>query len=205
MILLFLGVSGSGKDTQAELLGKEFGFKVVSTGKLLRDEIARGTPLGKRIDDIVNEGNWVDDEITHELLQAKLKETGNHRVILTGAVREVHQVELLDNTLKKLDQNLARVVLFQLSETEAVRRLSGRRLGSDGKTYHLEFNPPPAGMEVTAREDDQPEAIAHRFKEYNESIRDILEAYRRRGLLVEVNADQSISDVHKELKAKLEL
>jgi adenylate kinase len=182
MIILVLGISGSGKDTQADLLAKDYGFAVVSTGQLVRDEIETGSELGKKMEEIVNNGEWVEDKTVYKLLEKRLEKLHGRDVILTGAVREASQIVLLDEALTNLGDDLDKVILFELSESEAVKRLSGR-----------------------GREDDQPEAIKHRFAEFNESIAPIIAEYQKRGILLKIDAAPSIIEIHQEVVNQLDI
>lgn len=205
MVILFLGISGSGKDTQANLIKQKYGFEVVSTGSLIREEIESGSELGNKIDDIVNDGEWVEDEIVYDLLAKRLDSVDTDDFILTGAVRDIHQVEMLDQALAKIGYVLDKVVLFKLDKATAVERISGRRYDADGNTYHIKYNPAPAGVELETREDDHPEAIENRFDEYEETIAPILKVYRDRGILIELDARPGIEEVEVDVHQHLGL
>lgn len=203
MVLLFLGISGSGKDTQAELIASKFGYQVLSTGGIIREQIEAETPIGQQIHAQVAKGDWVDDEVVYDLLSKKLASVDSDDFILTGAVRDANQVGLLDSALHRVGYNLDKVVFFDLSAQEAERRLSGRRYDNEGNMYHIEFNPPPTGLEVHTREDDKPSAIQHRINEFNQTIEPILQEYEARGVLLRVDASPDIQTIHADLVIKL--
>jgi len=205
MIYLFIGMPGSGKDTQAELLEEKYGFTVISTGDLFRDEIEVDTELGRRITEVVDGGGLVDDEIVYELMGNKLESMDSDKIIMTGVVRRPAQVEMLDEVLVRLGKKLGRVVVFELSEETAIERISGRRQTEDGELYHVKYNPPPEGVELIQREDDKPENVKVRFGHFNKHDQPIIEEYDKRGILIRVDATPSIDDVHQAVVRQLGL
>ena len=200
MILLFIGPSGSGKDTQAELIKEIGNFEIVSTGDLLRKEVASGSELGQEIKKTIDEGKWTPDDIVYGLVTNHIENSGSKNFILTGVVRRESQVELLDNALSKIGEDLDKVLYFDLSEEEAIERLSYRVTDpKTGTIYHEKFKPAPAGLEVIKRDDDKPEAIRSRMQEFKNTVEPIVEKYKTRGILEELNAAESIDDVHKQV------
>lgn len=213
MVLLFIGPSGSGKDTQAERLVQEFDFKRVSTGDLVR-EIADGdSEIQKTLKAAMNEG-FLSDNFIFGLLQIYLTHVNYTDFILSGAVRWRPQIELLDSTLTQINQKLDKVVYFELSDEAAVERLSNRVVCPVCDTnYNLLFEQPKNpgvcdkndGGILVRREDDNPEAIVKRLEDFHEDNKDILDEYERRGLLVKVDASLDIDKLYADLKAKLNL
>lgn len=207
MILLFIGPSGSGKDTQAEILSDKFGFKTISSGDLLRKEVASNSELGKELETTLASGKWVDDKIVFQLVAKELSNTKVENIILTGVVRTESQIELLDEALKKSNKTLDRVVYFQLSDEEAVKRLSGRLVCPvDGSNYHTQFSPPKVtgvcdqcGGNLETRSDDKPEAIKSRLLEFERTVLPILDRYTSRGQLINISAAPDILTIHNQL------
>lgn len=181
MNLLFIGPSGSGKDTQAEVLNKKFSFERISTGDLLR-EISDGQHnIQKIIKRSMNEG-FLADNFVFGLLQTYLSHTTFQNIILSGSVRRLSQVELLDFTLFKLDRKLDKVIHFDISDKEAMLRMSLR-----------------------GRADDNKLSIQNRLNDYHKDNDEIIEEYKKRGILININAEKSIEEVTKELITKLSL
>lgn len=200
MIILFIGPSGSGKDTQAAMLEDQFGFTSISTGQLLRDELSSGSELGEEIKSYINKGKWAPDEIVYKMVENFISKHNSDNFILTGAIRRHSQISLLDNALKEIDQELNMVIHFELSEETAIERLSKRVIDpKTGNIYHKEFNPPPAGVEVIVREDDKPEAIKSRMNEFNSTFKPILEEYKNREILKTMDASKPIDEINKNI------
>ena len=172
MILLFLGTTGSGKDTQAEILAADYGFEVISTGQLMRDEIARGTERGNQFHELMEKGEWLSDEATYQLLHEYLKTHHTQNIIFTGAVRRAGQIQLMDETLASLGQKLDKVLYFEVDDVEVMQRLLKR-----------------------SREDDTEEAIKVRLQSNRDNIQPILEAYRAQGKLVVINASGTVEEI----------
>ncbi len=213
MSLLFIGPSGSGKDTQADVLARDFGYQIVSTGDLLRAEMANKTPLGIEAEKYVNQGRWVPDEIVYEILGNKVKNINTDKVIFTGVVRTPEQVELLDSTLSSSGKVLEKVVYFELSPDEAIKRLSNRWIcPKDNQNYHTIFKPSKVegvcdkcGTKLIQREDDKPEAILKRLEEFKKNNENILEKYKKQNKLLKLDASFSIQEVSNNLLKELNL
>lgn len=211
MVLLFLGTSGSGKDTQAEILVRDYGFIVVSTGTVSREVIATGSELGKRAKEIIDSGKWLPDEMMYDLLAEYLQDKDISKVIFTGAVRRVSQVPLLDDLLQKRSSKLDKVIYFQLSDEEAIRRLSARwYCPKDSSTYDYHHKPPRVhgkcdlcGTELAQRSDDTPEGIIARLNEARVTTGPILDEYEKRGILVRIDASPGIEEVARKVSAVL--
>lgn len=205
MIYLFIGMPGSGKDTQAELLEEKYGFTVISTGMLFREEMEAQTELGNRIAEKMDGGELIDDQSVMDVLKAKLQRLETENIILTGAVRRHAQIDMLDATLAEVGTKLEGVVVFELAEDAAIERISGRRMTPDGQSYHVVYNPPPEGVELIQREDDKPENVKVRFQEFHKHNQPIIDEYDQRGLLIRVDATPLIDEVHQSVVERLGL
>lgn len=207
MILLFVGPAGSGKDTQAEKLAVCCNFEIISTGQLFRDEVEAGTERGKKIDSFINSGQLVPDELAYQVLSEKIQKLENKNIILTGVVRTFPQINLLDETLKNLNTKLDYVVYFKLSDEAAIERISNRVMSlENGKIYHKIFNPPPANLDpkkLIVRDDDKPQAIKVRLNLFHQNYSKILEEYKNRGILIEIDAAKDIEAIANEVKKAL--
>lgn len=202
MILLFIGAPGSGKDTQAQIIAEKDGFEVISSGDLLRAEMKTDSEDAKGIKEYYDQGLWVPDHYVYKLLNKKIQQTSNSKIILTGAVRTANQVDLLDDELEKLGMKLDLVVLFELSEEQAVDRLKNRiRDPKTGEIYNKKFKPAPKGLEVTTRNIDADEqAFRTRFQENRKNNNEIVQKYMERNILKRVDASKSITDITEELE-----
>ena len=198
--LIFLGAPGAGKGTQAQRLVKELGYVQISTGDILRANVKEGTELGKEAKKYMDEGKLVPDELIISMVEEKLKELEGKDIILDGFPRTVKQAEALDNLLKKLNRNLDVAVLFEVSDDEVIRRITGRRIDpKTGKVYHIEFNPPPENIEVIQREDDKEEVIKKRLEVYHSQTAPLINYYEKKGKLVKIDASRNPDEVYKDL------
>jgi adenylate kinase len=210
MVLLFLGPSGSGKDTQANLLVDEFDYERISSGDLVRQISEGENEIQKIIRKSMNKG-FLADNFIFGLLQIYIYNTINENIILSGVVRRVSQIELLDFTLFKDKKRLDKVVYFDLNDDEAIRRMSGRLRCMDCLTnFHTLYNPPKVenicdicGGKLTRREDDAPEAIQKRLDDFHKDNEEILTEYEKRGILIKLDASKGIIDIYEELKKRL--
>jgi adenylate kinase len=214
MRIILLGAPGSGKGTQSQRLAQRHGIPQISTGDLLRDAIARGTPLGLRAKPIVASGALVADDIVLGMIRERLGQADAQRgFILDGFPRNLAQAGALAQLLQQLGQPLDSVVLMEVDPAELVRRISGRRTCQDcGRVFNV-FTSPPATGETCAktgsehrlfqRDDDKEETVAHRLKVYDEKTRPLIDFYREQGLLRTINAEGELDDVSARLGAAL--
>ena len=219
MRIVLLGAPGSGKGTQAQRLCKERGMPQVSTGDLLRAAVAAGTPLGEKARAAMDAGGLVDDAIVLGIIAERLGASDVARgFVLDGFPRNLEQARELEAMLAKLGQPLEAVVLMDVDRAELVRRISGRRTC---QVCGRVFNVTTAGDSDAANEncpkmmhgakphrlyqrpDDNEETVAARLKVYEEKTRPLVEFYRGRGLLREINAEGSVREVAKRLDAAL--
>ncbi|MFH2063407.1 MAG: adenylate kinase [bacterium] len=205
--IVMLGIQGSGKGTQAELLSRTLSVPIISTGRLFRSEMEEGSELGQKIAEYVTGGELVPDELVCQAIAERVAEPDARQgFILDGFPRNARQAEELSVTLAEDGRELSDVVYIRLSESEAMNRLTGRRVCSNRKcetNFHIEFNPPQGdpekcdrcGSPLIQRGDDRPEAIIRRFALFNSETAPLVEYYRERGLLREIDGGQSIADV----------
>lgn len=207
MKIVFCGPQGSGKGTQAQRLGAFCNLPVFSPGHFFRQVIAAGHPLGKKIQADVEAGRLVSDDIVEEVIGKYLSsvETG---FILDGFPRTLAQAKILDKVTGGIDH----AVLVDVSDIEAVQRVSGRRVCSCGKKYHIKYFPPKVdrrcddcGKELNQRPDDHPEAIRERLKIYHTLTEPIEEYYAKEGRLRRINGEQPPENVFNDLLSALDL
>jgi len=208
--LVFLGPPGSGKGTQAALLKEAFGFCQVSTGDILRQAVAGGTPLGLQAKACMDAGELVPDPVVIGIVQEKLAGPECRKgFVLDGFPRTTGQAEALDAILHDFSAPIDRAVAFRVDDEAVVGRLSGRRTCAKCQAmYHVSFAPPRVagvcdrcGGELVQRPDDREEVIRQRLRVYEENTRPLLDYYRGRGQLVEIPAGGPVEAVHAALKA----
>ncbi|MHA1721537.1 MAG: adenylate kinase [Candidatus Baldrarchaeia archaeon] len=214
MRIILLGPPGSGKGTQAELLSKKYGIPHIAMGDILREEVARGTSLGKKVNVYMSRGELVPDEIVIEVLKGRIKKSDcRNGFILDGFPRTLNQAKALDTMLDELGFRIDAVVYIDVPDEEIVRRLSLRRTCRVcGRVYNLYYNPPKqdgkcdvCGGELFIRDDDKPDVIRNRLKVYNEQTRPLVSYYEESKLLVRVNGVNSIDNVFQQIVKKLSL
>ena len=199
MNLLLYGPPGSGKGTQAGMLNDRFDIPHISTGDILRAEVKAGTPLGKQAQPIMARGDYVPDEIMIGIIRNRLAEpdTGNG-FILDGFPRTIPQAEALDRLLTEIGKEFDRVVYLRVETPELVKRLAGRMTCPvDQKTYPPGATTCPAdGAALIQREDDKPEAVRQRIEVYLSKTLPLLDYYRSRELVSEIEGVGTIEEIH---------
>ena len=211
--LILLGPPMSGKGTQAVRLSKSLGIPQVSSGDLFRDNIKGQTELGLEAKTYIDRGDLVPDEITIGMVAQRLNQPDcEGGALLDGFPRTIPQAEELDRILSEMDTSLTGVLNVTVPEEVLVERASGRRICRVcGKSYHLSFNPPQIegicdldGGDLYQREDDLPETVRQRLAVYHEQTSPLSSFYQERGLLWEINGDQSIDAVAEDIARELE-
>ncbi|QKT05647.1 nucleoside monophosphate kinase [Mycoplasma sp. OR1901] len=203
--LIFMGQPGAGKGTVAELITKQTNLVHLSTGNIFRSEIKNKTPLGLKVQEYVNSGGYVPDEITNEIVFNainKLKNEGKY-FILDGYPRTVQQAEFL----KSLDGFEFNVVEIRVSQEVVLERLGGRRTCSVcGTGYHVKFKPSKVpgkcdleGADLIIRNDDTEEKIVNRLKIYEEQTKPLLDYYKGLNELKVVDGSPSPEEVTKKV------
>lgn len=195
--LIFIGPPGSGKGTQAKRLQKR-GFLHVSSGDMLRAEIASGSERGKAIDAVVRSGGLVDDQILFEIVDSFLRAHADESIILDGYPRTLAQARHLSSV------HIDAAVFFQISDDVLLRRLADRVIGPDGTIYDLTLYPPPPGVPITRRADDNPEIHRVRLATYRKDEAQLKQFYQQADLYHEVRADLPVEEVEKELLQLIE-
>jgi len=204
MRLILLGPPGAGKGTQAEGIKEEFNIPHISTGDIFRENIKNNTELGKKAQKFMNKGLLVPDDLVVDLVKDRLsKDDCKEGFLLDGFPRTIEQAKALDKELEKMNQKLDKVINIKVSEDILVERIVGRRICKDCKaTYHVKFNPPQkkgvcdkCGGELYQRDDDKEETVQKRINVYNEQTQPLIDYYKKKDLILNINGEQEINKV----------
>jgi len=207
---VLLGVPGAGKGTQAKRLSTALELPHISSGDLFRENLKNGTPIGDEAQKYLSRGELVPDEITIEMIEESLgqAEVGSG-AILDGFPRTTRQADALESMA---GGSVRAAIHVEVPIERLVERMSGRRVcRQGGHVYHVRHNPPKEsglcdedGSELFQRDDDKPETVRRRLKVYEEQTEPLIEYYRERSLLIEINGDQSIDNVTEDILSSLE-
>lgn len=209
MKLILLGAPGAGKGTQAEYIKAALGVPVISTGNLLREAIAQGTPLGQQAKSYMDGGHLVPDELIIGLVKEKLHTPEcEHGAIFDGFPRTVAQAETLDN-MAGVDVALS----IEVPDEAIVHRMAGRRTCPKcHATYHIEGNPPKVegicdrcGTPLGIRHDDDPAVVLQRLEVYHAQTEPVKEHYAALGKLRSVQGVGTVDEIRQRIFAALEL
>jgi adenylate kinase len=207
MIIVMTGPQGSGKGEQARLLEKEFDYKHVSTGDLLREEVKAGTPEGKEAEGYMKRGEFVPFELNNIILKKGLEKNKDKTILLDGYPRYIAQAEFLLSVAE-----VKGMILLKVNNEVSIQRMSNRRMcTATNKTFiasqvtekdieecHKE------GGEIIQRNDDVPAAIAKGLSDYHNETEPVIEFFKKKHIpILEINGEQSIEEVYAEIKEEL--
>ena len=210
--IILLGAPGSGKGTQSARLQQEYGIPQISTGDMLRQAMADGTPVGKKAASYVNSGGLVPDDVILDLIRDRLAEPdAAGGFIFDGFPRSIPQAEGLDRIFAESGLALDRAILIEVPYDEILERMTSRRVcGSCGAVYNLNTQPPRrpgvcdrCGSALTQREDDTEETVRHRLEVYEAATAPVVDYYRRRDLLSVVPGDAGVDEVFERVREVL--
>ena len=208
MKLILLGAPGAGKGTQAKFLTDLLDIPSISTGNMLREAMAKNTPLGNEVRPYMDAGTLVPDELVLRIIAERVAQPDcKNGFILDGVPRTLAQAEALDAKGVRIDH----VVSIEISDDLIVGRMSGRRVCTKcGASYHIVANPPKqegicdlCGEQVSIRKDDAPETVLHRLEVYHASTEVLKDYYAKQGKLRLICGDQSIESAQSEILAAI--
>lgn len=208
--IVFLGPPGSGKGTQAQRLAEFLRVPVISTGDLLRTEMAEGTPLGTQAKEFMHRGALVPDPLVREILERRLDQPDCERgFILDGFPRTLAQARALEALLAAQGRPLEAVFDLEVADAVLIERFSGRRVCPHcGQVYHLQTRPPrregtcdQCGHPLRQRADDTPETVRTRLQVYHQATEPLIHFYTERGLLHRIDGSGDIDRIQQAIRA----
>ncbi len=207
MLIITMGLPGSGKGTVALNLKETYDFEIIATGEMLRSEIYQKTDLGKKVAEQVYHGDLIDDEIVNKYIEERLK--GKKDIIIDGYPRNLAQAEFLNELLNYNGLSIDRVLYFDSDATQDIQRLAGRRVCTQCHSIFNTQSAPPkeAGIcdncqsELIWRQDDHPENLSHKIDLYRQHTKPLKDYYQELGLLTTIDATKSMMDVYYDVLA----
>jgi adenylate kinase len=211
--IILMGPPGAGKGTQAGIITNQFSIPHISTGDMFREAVARGSGLGLEAQQYMNEGKLVPDEITIGIIEERITKSDCEKgFLLDGFPRTLVQAEALDKALAELNKRVDAAINISVPNDVLIERLSGRVSCSNCKSlYNLNFNPPrvpdkcdQCGGQLVQRTDDVGEVVRKRLDVYNSQTSPVLEYYKKKGILYNLDGNRSTSAVFEDIKQYLE-
>ena len=213
MNIILMGPPGAGKGTQADNIVNKYGLVQISTGDLFRKALREQNKFGIIARYFTQFGHLVPDDYTIEMVREHFKENSyENGFILDGFPRTIIQARELESIAKEFHFEIDAIINLAIPEEVLVRRLSGRRTCANcGATFHLEFKPPlvegvcdKCGGELYQREDESEAAVKVRLETYNRQTKPLIDYYTMKGTIININGDQPMEDVFKDIEKSLE-
>lgn len=202
--IIFIATPAAGKGTQSNMLKEKFDYAHISTGDMLREAINSGSKLGMDVKNIIDKGELVSDDIIIKLVEEKLASLNGKPFILDGFPRTLNQAKSLDNII---DDNYVAIYL-DLSEEEAVKRITGRLTCSCGKSYNVNIDSlkpkvegvcDDCGSALIKRDDDNVDAFKVRFKTFLDNTNSLLDYYEEKNKLVKINVNRDVLEIFNDI------
>lgn len=207
MNIILIGPPGTGKGTMAKMIEEEFGYKHISAGDLLRDEVKKQSPLGKKAEPIMKAGKLVDDRLVAEIISSNVPKYAKSGFVLDGFPRNMKQARILEEIFKKTKTRIDAVLLIETDDHAIVERLSSRRQCPKCHTIYGLNIPPKTdgrcdndGAKLVLRDDDKPEVITKRLEVYHQSAGELVEFYSKKMLVKKINGNTVPEKVFLQIK-----
>lgn len=206
MKIIMLGAPGAGKGTQAKMISEKYQVPHISTGDIFRANIKNNTPLGQKAKGYMDQGLLVPDELVVDLVVDRLaQEDCKKGYVLDGFPRTIPQAESLSKALEALGEKIDYALNIEVPNDVIMNRMTGRRACVNcGATYHLVTIPPKkegicdvCGSELILRDDDKPETVKKRLDVYQEQTAPLIDYYKNKNILIQVDGTLSLEDVNK--------
>jgi len=208
--IMFIAAPAAGKGTQAELVVQKYGIPHISTGDILREISREDSEIGNYVNETLSSGKLVKDEIMYQLIEDRLKKDDcKNGYIIDGFPRNIEQANEYDKILERLGYNVGNVIYINVDKNTLEKRITGRRICEDCNTiYNInDKNSSPqvesicdnCGGKLYQRSDDNLESFQVRYNTYEEKIAPILDHYRSRGVLKEVDGNDSVENIFKKI------
>jgi adenylate kinase len=211
--LILLGPPGAGKGTQAERLRDDFGLAHISTGDMLRAQVAEGTELGQQAKASMDRGELVPDRVIIDMITERIgQDDAREGFLLDGFPRTEAQADALADALEEAGRSLSAAILIEVPDAEVVRRLAGRRVcvKNPSHIYHVEFDSPKHegicdqdGARLLQRDDDREDTIRRRLEVYHEQTAPLIDYYEGRGLLRRFDGQRPVAELGDRIRATL--
>ncbi len=213
MNLIILGPQGSGKGTQAKLLAEKYNLEHIETGEILRQIAKSGTAIGKKIGEMHDAGILIPSNMLKEVLFLRIKSLNREKGIISdGTPRKVDQVEYFEDMIEEMGRKISNLIYINIPEKESIERISKRwqcekckRILIMGKDVESPENQcPDCEGKIVQRADDTLEGIKKRLDIFKNETIPVIENFRKRGLLIEINGEKSIEGVFQNICQKLD-